>query len=175
MPSLLAVGLAVAVIVLVGVLRDGGSSGSGSPALVVSTSSPHRTVPATTSPPPSSTPTPSGAPTTTDVPTTSAPPPPPPAGLAPGDTTVAVYNVTRRRGLAAAEGNRLGAAGYHVVRLSNRPGYPVSTTTAYYDPGNAVAQASAEALVAKGIGVQAAAPRPADVPATAILVVYVTA
>lgn len=169
MPSVLAVVLVVAVIVLVGVLRDGGSTGGGSPAVVASTPRSQTSAPVPTSPAPST----ASITTSAPAPTTSAPPPAP-ATLAPADTTVGVFNVTRRHGLAAAESDRLKAAGYQVNQVANRPGYPLSTTTAFYDPGNAVAQAAAEALVAKGVGVQAAAPRPANVEYSAILVVYVT-
>lgn len=71
--------------------------------------------------------------------------------------------------------DRLRHVGYPVTHVRNRIGYPLSATTVFYDPGNATAQAAAESLVARHLGVVAAAPRPASVPASGTLIVYVTA
>ncbi|HEY5336036.1 MAG TPA: LytR C-terminal domain-containing protein [Mycobacteriales bacterium] len=146
-------------------------SGSASP--VVATSS---------TPTPTATPTPSA--TSTYPPpassTTSAPPPvttapPAVATPAPAATQLEVYNVSRRGGLAQSATNRLRGQGYVVTHVRNRIGYPLANTTVFYDPGNATAMAAADGVVARNLGVLAAAPRPANIPASGTLIVYVAA
>lgn len=83
--------------------------------------------------------------------------------------------MSHRRGLARSESARLRSQGYPVTHVRNRIGYPLATTTVFYDPGNATAKAAADGVVARHLGVVAAAPRPASVPASGTLIVYVTA
>lgn len=80
-----------------------------------------------------------------------------------------------RRGVAQNESSRLRGQGYQVTHVRNRVGYRLATTTVFYDPGNATAKAAADGVVARHLGVLTAAPRPANVPASGTLLVYVAA
>lgn len=171
---MLAVALVVGVIAIIGLVRgDSSTTGAGgptvSPSVLVTSSSP---APMSTSPKPTtSTPTTSPPP----PPVTTAQPPPPVVAPAPAATPTEVYNVSRRRGIAQDLSTRLRRAGYPVTHVRNRIGYPLATTTVFYEPGDAASQAAAAAMVARHLGVVAAAPRPATVPASGTLIVYVTA
>jgi hypothetical protein len=159
----------VGVIVLVDALhgQNGGSGPSGASVVAPVSTSVARassTPPATTSSPPAPT---SSPPVHKTAPPKAVPTPPPAA------TTVQVFNVTRHSGLAQNAANRLRAAGYRVTRVSDKTGVTLAATTVYYDPGNATEHAEADGIVARGIAA-AAAVRPASVPATGTLILYVT-
>lgn len=174
---MLAVALIVGVIAIIGLVRgDSSTTDGGSPVVtqqVVATSSSRTRT---------QTPTQATTQATTSVaPTTSAPPPPPTTVApppvvppAPAATLVEVYNVSHRSGLAQSATSRLRGAGYKVTHVRNRVGYPLGTTTVFYDPGNATAKAAADGVVARHLGVVAAAPRPANVPASGTLIVYIS-
>lgn len=81
--------------------------------------------------------------------------------------------MSHRRGLAQSATNRLRGQGYVVTHVRNRIGYPLTNTTVFYDPGNATAKAAADGVVARHLGIVTAAPRPANVPASGTLIVYV--
>jgi hypothetical protein len=172
----LAVALVVGVIAIIGLVRGDSSTGDGGNASV------SQTVLVTShSSSPTPTPTLTSSTPATTMPTTSAPPPPtttaPPAVAtpAPAATKVEVYNVSHRRGLAQSESGRLRGQGYQVTHVRNRIGYPLAKTTVFYAPGNATAKAAADGVVARHLGVVVAAPRPANVPASGALIVYVAA
>lgn len=161
--SLVAVFVAVFVIVAVNVLR-GGSSGGGSPV----TSAPPPTT--SVSRPPSATPPVS----TTPPPATSPPPAVPSSAPPPAATPLTVFNLVRISQYALLAKSRLQAAGYPVPVLEFRP-YAAPASLVYFDPGNASQQAAARALVARHLGIDAALPRPASIPAAGGLIVLVTA
>jgi cytoskeletal protein RodZ len=170
--SIVAVVLVIAAIVAVDVLRHRGSSNASSPAVSAPPTSPGSATPTPTPTPTTPTPTPTTPSATKAAPPTHAAPvvivTPPPSS-----TPVAVYNNSRVPHRASLAASRLRAAGYPVTDQATRPTYP-GTNVVYYPPGNASLAAAARGLVARHLGIVAAAPRPASIRATAGLIVVVT-
>lgn len=166
--SLVAVLVAVAIIVAVNVFR-GGSTGGGSPVVSVPPPTSSAVLSRSVTPSPTVTPRPS-------TPVTIRPATPPPAlhTPPPAATPLTVFNLARISQYALLARSRLRAAGYPVPVLEFRP-YGAPASLVYFDPGNASQQAAARALVARHLGLDAALPRPASVPAAGGLIVLVTA
>ena len=174
--SVVAVALVVAAIVLVDVFHHHGSGSTGSPAV-----SAPATLSATTPTPTSSSPTPTPTATRTtpkpSVKKTVKPTTKPPAAVAtpaPASTPVEVFNNSRVAHRAELAASRLRAAGYPVSHTATRPTYP-GAEVVYYPAGNASLEAAARGVVARHIGIAAAEPRPASIPAYAGLIVVVGA
>lgn len=136
---------------------NGSPQSQGRPPATGSTTTTNGTGPTTTPARSSSRPTTTTPGTSTTTPTfpsgrtTTVAPPPPPGGGQQGQPVsntqmVRVYNNSMIKDLASQAAADFRAAGFNVVQVGNYPGGVIPTTTAYFTPGSASEQQTAEEL-----------------------------